>query len=246
MLESFASSEKAVASYRDSRHRRQKRMWPRILPHRRAVASSFSALHVLVLDRAECDRRISNSGQLMQRMNTANISARHEYFERLSQRQQLRIAADSDVVIAAHGGGEGWMTVMPRGGVMIELRHEGASNCFAPFAQWVGVHRVAVNGLPRFVNSSCVKERHVSWTEGKAEIVADWEKIGPAVAAAVQLLLGDESLKMNTMMEGEGDAATELKHSILSDLRAQQRQRRALFRKRREGARPVDRVTLAG
>ena len=239
MLESFASPPETALDYsnRGSRHHHQETAWPRIIPYRRAAASSFPALRVLVLDRAECDRRISNPALLMQRIKAANISARHEYFERLTQRQQLRVAADSDLVIAAHGGGEGWMTVMPRGGVMIELRHQGASNCFAPFAQWVGVNRVAVDDLPRFVNSSCLKERQVSWTEGKAEIVADWGKIGPAIAAGVQLLLGnnDESLDVGMVME-ESDAAKDLRHSILGDLQTQQRQRRALFRKRRRAA----------
>jgi hypothetical protein len=67
------------------------------------------------------------------------LQVRHVYFERFTVAEQLAMAADSDLIVAAHGGGEGWMTVMPRDSALVELRFSGNSNCFAPFAKWAKV-----------------------------------------------------------------------------------------------------------
>jgi capsular polysaccharide biosynthesis protein len=41
-------------------------------------------------------------------------------FELLPRDAQVEAARDADVLIAPHGSALGWMTVMPRGGVVIE------------------------------------------------------------------------------------------------------------------------------
>jgi hypothetical protein len=64
------------------------------------------------------------------------VQLTHAYFGRLSVSQQIAFAAQSDLVIAPHGGGEGWMAVMPKGAVLVELRHQGASRCFVPYARF--------------------------------------------------------------------------------------------------------------
>jgi hypothetical protein len=70
------------------------------------------------------------------------VQVRHVFFERLSVAEQLATAANADLMVAAHGGGEGWMAVMPRGGALVELRVAGNSRCFAPYAEWAGVSLV--------------------------------------------------------------------------------------------------------
>lgn len=72
------------------------------------------------------------------------------YFERFTVAEQLAMAADSDLIVAAHGGGEGWMTVMPRNGALVELRFTGNSNCFAPFAKWAKVRGDKLVGVLTF------------------------------------------------------------------------------------------------
>jgi len=52
-------------------------------------------------------------------------------------------------------------------------------------ALYVKVHRIPVDNLPRFRNTSCV--RAVAWAEQRDHIRADWSIVRPAVEEALAL-----------------------------------------------------------
>jgi len=146
------------------------------------------------------------------------VEVKHALFERLPVAEQLALAADSDVVLAAHGGGEGWMAVMPKGAVLVELRHQGASKCFAPYARWSNVVRLTVDDLPLFANSSC--HSSAAWTEGAKHIVPKWSLVGPAVIQAVDILTRHSSSSSRAQYSSENSTKTATK-TAQKELRTQ-------------------------
>ena len=148
---------------------------------------------VLVMDRDDCDRRLAFPEVRALVANLEGYGFRrvtHVFLERLPWHEQLRTVAGSHLLVAAHGGGEGWAAVMARGGVLVELRLADSSGCFKPYAKWVGVHRLPVDALPPLRNASCFHSE--PWRNIGFHIVPEWAAIKPAVDEAVRLLASGE------------------------------------------------------
>jgi hypothetical protein len=65
-------------------------------------------------------RKLANAGQIRRWLVAKGYTACVLLFELLPCDAQVEAARDADVLIAPHGSTLGWMTVMPRGGVVIE------------------------------------------------------------------------------------------------------------------------------
>jgi hypothetical protein len=97
---------------------------------------------VLIVNRAMCGRKLANSGQLRRWLVSQGYSASVLLFELLPRDAQLEAARDADVLVAPHGSALGWMTVMPRGGVVIEASVMTARTDYEKWSEWVGVSHV--------------------------------------------------------------------------------------------------------
>jgi hypothetical protein len=66
------------------------------------------------------------------------LSVRRVLLEELTPVDQLRTMANVDLLVTAHGGGEGWMVVMPVGSHIVEVAEWNRADVYKSFAEWVG------------------------------------------------------------------------------------------------------------
>eukprot|EP01060_Flectonema_neradi_P030419 TRINITY_DN4419_c2_g1_i1.p1 TRINITY_DN4419_c2_g1~~TRINITY_DN4419_c2_g1_i1.p1 ORF type:complete len:491 (+),score=90.27 TRINITY_DN4419_c2_g1_i1:94-1566(+) len=110
------------------------------LPERRLRDRSSSEYKILVVER-KSSYKILNLPEVMESMKMISTNTQLVMWEEIEMMEQLRIAADSDIIIGTHGNGLTWSALLPFGGSIIELwPGESYNGNYITIANKTGLH----------------------------------------------------------------------------------------------------------
>lgn len=117
-----------------------------------------------------CVRHVTNFEELVDTVKSRGFKQLTVVdFSLLTREKQLETVSKADVMIAPHGAGLGWMSVMAKGGVVMELNNKNPPN-YARWAEWdTNVHYVRVEAEQDGTIDSCTSSRE------RRKIISDSE-----------------------------------------------------------------------